>query len=100
MAHIVAILGEIQSVSAFASQTYPIHGAEDTLAAAVKMKSGAVGVINFTFVSALIIFSLRCSDMLVPKDCLTKRHHDSAGGNKEGTRYIRDHWIQGNLASV
>ncbi|CAO3658926.1 unnamed protein product [Umbelopsis ramanniana] len=49
MAHIVAVLGEIQSVSAFASKTYPIHGAEDTLATAVKLKSGAVGVINFTF---------------------------------------------------
>jgi hypothetical protein len=31
------------------------------------MKSGAVGVINFTFVSGLIIFSLRCSDMLDQK---------------------------------
>ena len=51
MAHIVAVLGEIQSVSAFASKTYPIHGAEDTLATAVKLRSGAVGVINFTFVS-------------------------------------------------
>jgi hypothetical protein len=54
MAHIVAVLGEIQSVSAMASKTYPIHGAEDTLATAVKLKSGAVGVINFTFVSAFI----------------------------------------------
>jgi UDP-N-acetyl-2-amino-2-deoxyglucuronate dehydrogenase len=52
MAHIVAVLGEIQSVSSFASKTYPIHGAEDTLVTAVKLKSGAVGVINFTFVSA------------------------------------------------
>lgn len=57
MAHIVAILGEIQSVSAFASKTYPIHGAEDTLASAVRMKSGAVGVINFTFVSSKTLIS-------------------------------------------
>ncbi|KAG2180201.1 hypothetical protein INT43_003990 [Umbelopsis isabellina] len=51
LAHIVGVLGDIQSVTSFASQTHDIHGAEDTLVSAVRMRSGAIGTINFTFYS-------------------------------------------------
>jgi UDP-N-acetyl-2-amino-2-deoxyglucuronate dehydrogenase len=64
LAHIVGVLGEIQSVSSFASQTHAIHGAEDTLVSAVRMKSGAIGTINFTFVSSQSIF-IKCSVMIM-----------------------------------
>lgn len=51
MAHLLPILGKFESVSAFATTRYKIHGAEDSLAATVRLESGAIGVANFTFVS-------------------------------------------------
>ncbi|KAI9030169.1 hypothetical protein CLU79DRAFT_802665 [Phycomyces nitens] len=52
MAHLLPILGKFQSVSAFATQRYEVHGAEDTMAVAAKLENGAVGVINFTYCAA------------------------------------------------
>lgn len=51
MAHLLPILGKFESVSAFATTRYKIHGAEDSLAATVRLESGAIGVASFTFVS-------------------------------------------------
>ncbi|RCH98627.1 hypothetical protein CU098_010914 [Rhizopus stolonifer] len=52
MAHLVPILGNFDTVAAFATKRHSIHVCEDTLATTIKLESGAVGVANFTFCSA------------------------------------------------
>ncbi|KAI7862628.1 hypothetical protein BDF14DRAFT_1735765 [Spinellus fusiger] len=49
MAHLLPILGPFQSLSAFSTQRYEVHGAQDSLSASVKLTDGAIGIMNLTF---------------------------------------------------
>ncbi|KAK9762316.1 hypothetical protein K7432_012075 [Basidiobolus ranarum] len=51
-AEIIELLGRPDEVSAFTSQTYEIHGAEDTIALSAKMVSGAVGTFVLSMATA------------------------------------------------
>ncbi|KAI8997512.1 hypothetical protein BDB01DRAFT_771395 [Pilobolus umbonatus] len=52
LAHIIPIVGHVQSVGAFATQRHKIHADKDTLSATIRLGSGATGVANFTFCTA------------------------------------------------